>query len=284
LSENKDDEKREMMSDRFRIGLVLFFSALIVGSIFVLVFVWNPVQNSLTAIKSEERIINGTDGDQTIISITKNSSSGSEKRNVTSIMVTDNKTMMRSENITVKPLSGQAFGTDPEIVFTNPEIRLVIFATFFGVIGASVHGIGSLTAWMSTGKLEAGWGIWYLTRPPMGAALAIITYLILRAGFVSGGPTAISDFGVAALSALVGLMTDEMSTKLRDIFDTLFGIAKPPEEKGEDPSKKKNKGNIKFNPERPEVKLTQDLVIKAHITRRDGRSQGGKSQNCRYND
>lgn len=67
-------------------------------------------------------------------------------------------------------------------------------------------------------------------------------------------------------------MTDEMSTKLRDIFDTLFGIVKPSEEKGEDPSKKKNKGNIKFNPERPEVKLTQDLVIKAHITRRDGGS------------
>jgi hypothetical protein len=28
-----------------------------------------------------------------------------------------------------RALSGQAFGTDPEIVFTNPEIRLVIFAT-----------------------------------------------------------------------------------------------------------------------------------------------------------
>ena len=226
-----------MMSDRFRLGLVLYFSLLIVGSIFILVFVWNPVQNSLTAIKTEKQNITRPNGDQTIMSIIKNSSSGSEIRNVTSIMNTTNK-QIRTEHTSIKPLSGQAFGTDPEIVFTNPEIRLVIFATFFGVIGASVHGIGSLTAWISTRKLEAGWGIWYLTRPPIGAALAIITYLILRAGFVSGGPTAISDFGVAAISALVGLMTDEMSTKLRDIFDTLFGIKKPEGEKGESPVKR----------------------------------------------
>jgi hypothetical protein len=55
-------------------------------------------------------------------------------------------------------LSGQAFGTDPEIVFTNQEIRLVLFATLFGIIGASIHGLGSLTAWISTDKLLAGWG------------------------------------------------------------------------------------------------------------------------------
>jgi hypothetical protein len=74
---------------------------------------------------------------------------------------------------------------------------------------------------MSSRKLESKWEIWYLTGPAIGAALALITYIILRAGFVTGGPTAISDFGVVGLSALVGLMTDEMTTKFRDVFDTL---------------------------------------------------------------
>jgi len=171
-------------------------------------------------------MMNGPDGSNITTTIIKNSSSSSENRNITSSIKIGDKEM-RNETIWVRPLSVQAFNTDLEIVFTNPEIRLVIFSIFFGVIGASVHGIGSLTAWISTRKLESGWGIWYLTRPPIGAALAIITYLILRAGFVTGGPTAISDFGVAALSALVGLMTDEMSSKLRDIFDTLFGIKNP---------------------------------------------------------
>ena len=94
----------------------------------------------------------------------------SDSRNVTTVKYTKNgNTTMY--NITRKPLLGQAWNTDPEIVLTNPEIRLVIFSTFFGVIGASVHGIGSLTAWISRGKLEAGWGIWYLTRPPIGERL-----------------------------------------------------------------------------------------------------------------
>jgi hypothetical protein len=65
--------------------------------------------------------------------------------------------------------------------------------------------------------------------------MAVITYLILRAGFISGSPTTINDFGVAGISALVGLMTDEITRKLRDVFDTLFGIAKPKGEKGRSP-------------------------------------------------
>ena len=224
--DNKIDSNREFMSNRIRLGLVVYFSTIIIGSLFILVFIWNPVQGSLNAIKSEKRMMNGPDGSNITTTIIKNSSSSSENRNITSSIKIGDKEM-RNETIWVRPLSVQAFNTDLEIVFTNPEIRLVMFSIFFGVIGASVHGIGSLTAWISTRKLESGWGIWYLTRPPIGAALAIITYLILRAGFVTGGPTAISDFGVAALSALVGLMTDEMSSKLRDIFDTLFGIKNP---------------------------------------------------------
>ena len=236
-------EDREFMSNRIRLGLVLYFSGIIIIALFILVFLWNPVQGSLTAIKSEKRFITGPDGSQTNVTIIKNSSSSSEKRTIISTMKSG-EDELRNETTWTRPLTGQAFNTDPEIVFTNPEIRLVMFSIFFGVIGASVHGIGSLTAWMSTRKLEAGWGVWYLTRPVIGAALAIITYLILRAGFVSGGPTAISDFGVAAISALVGLMTNEMTRKLRDIFDTLFGITKPEVEKGESQIKKAISGIV----------------------------------------
>jgi hypothetical protein len=257
------------MSSRFRLILALYFSALITASLISLVFIWNPIQGSLTAVKTEKRVIKGPGTDKTFITDIKNSSSSSDWRNVTSFR--DNNTT-KIENITIKPLSGQAFGTDPEIVFTNQEIRLVLFATLFGIIGASIHGLGSLTAWITTNKLQTGWGVYYLTRPTIGAALAIITYIIIRAGLISGagGPAAISDFGVAGISALVGLMTDEMTSKLRDIFDTLFGIKKPPEEKGEDPSKKKSKADVKFSPENPEVKLNQELVIKAHITKSEG--------------
>ena len=228
------------MSNRFRLILALYFSLLITVSLIILVLIWNPIQGSLTAIKIENRtIINGTSKDKTFITDIKNSSSSSDLRNVTSVKYIGNNTTIISENVSRKPLIGQALGTDWEIVFTNPEIRLILFSTLFGIIGASIHALGSLTAWITTNKLQAGWGIYYLTRPPIGAALAITTYLIIRAGFVSGGPTAISDFGVAGISALVGLITDEMTSSY-DVFDTLFGIKKPEDEKGEIPVKKAN--------------------------------------------
>jgi hypothetical protein len=59
-------------------------------------------------------------------------------------------------------------------------------------------------------------------------SVGIVTYVTLRAGLINVGSaselTAISQYGVAAISALVGLMTDELILRLRDIFRTLFGI------------------------------------------------------------
>jgi hypothetical protein len=271
------------MSDRFRLILVIYFSALITISIVCLVFVWNPVQGSLTAIKMEKRIINGPGKNQKFITDIKNSSSSSDKRNVTSIIYSVNNNTTRIENITIKPLSGQAFGTDPEIVFTNPEIRLVLFSTLFGIIGASIHGIGSLTAWITTNKLQAGWGIWYLTRPPIGAALAIITYIIIRAGLVTGGPTSISDFGVAGISALVGLMTDEMTAKLRDVFDSLFGIKKSEAERGESPVKKKTK-RVELSAKTNSISINEKLNVNSKITKSDGTPAASDPVNFVIND
>jgi hypothetical protein len=270
---SSNDKTRPPMSNRFRLIFALYFCVLIIASLVSLVFIWNPIQGSLTAIKTEKRVINGPGKDKMFIIDIKNSSSSSDWRNVTSIRYgggNNNNNTVRIENITRKPLSGQAFGTDPEIVFTNQEIRLVLFATLFGIIGASIHGLGSLTAWISTDKLQAGWGIWYLTRPPIGAALAIITYIIIRAGFISGagGPAAISDFGVAGISALVGLMTDEMTSKLRDVFDALFGIKKPEAEKGESPVKK-TKG-LELNAKTNIISVNEKLDVTAKIIKKDG--------------
>ena len=105
---------------------------------------------------------------------------------------------------------------------------------------------------------------------PYRRALALITYLIIRAGFVTGGPTAINDFGVAGMSALVGLMEDEMTTKLRDIFDTLFGIKKSAEEKGDEPIKV-NRTSIVFpDDQKTEVKVTDLIELKAKVINADG--------------
>jgi hypothetical protein len=65
----------------------------------------------------------------------------------------------------------------------------------------------------------------------MGSDLAVVTYVILRAGLIStpsesGATPDINDFGVAGISALVGLMTDEIMQKLKHVFNSIFGTEK----------------------------------------------------------
>ena len=64
-----------------------------------------------------------------------------------------------------------------------------------------------------------------LPHPPVqGAALALIVYFTLRGGYLGQDQTApVNPYGVAALSALVGLFTRHAVSKLTDVFDTLFG-------------------------------------------------------------
>jgi hypothetical protein len=73
--------------------------------------------------------------------------------------------------------------------------------------------------------LTASWFWWYITRPFLGSALAVIFYAVLRGGFMAGTPAdakAVNPFGVIAIGALVGMFADKASDKLADIFDTLF--------------------------------------------------------------
>jgi hypothetical protein len=125
--------------------------------------------------------------------------------------------------------------------------------------------------WYSKGKLERSYAIWYVTRPPIGAALAVAVYMLLRGTllntFVSGGTeqtgqSFINDYGVAGLSVLVGLMTPQMTQKLRDVFDAFFGIAKGTD-KGdveEIPPK-----NIKLIPSPLQMRIDEDSAMIALV-------------------
>ena len=243
---NAPTARTERMSSWLRFILVIYLTLIIIGSVYLLIVVWNPAISLNFQNVGKQTIttkIHGPGSNWTNTTMTQEVPV--KITNVTSIQTKispDNKTKTTTEIVRILPaqrllhmLEKIPPFVDPWFVLTNHEIRLVIIATLFGVLGGTTHAFASLTAWISMDKLNKGWGWWYFSRPFIGGAMAVITYLILRAGFISGSPTAINDFGVAGISALVGLMTDEITQKLRDVFDTLFGIAKPKGEKGENP-------------------------------------------------
>lgn len=107
---------------------------------------------------------------------------------------------------------------------------LLILVALMGFLGNMVHIASSFTAFVGNGSFKRSWILWYLVKPFTAAALAIIVYFIIRAGFLSygNGAAGISLYGVLSLSALAGLFTDSATLKLKEIFEVIF---KPKDER-----------------------------------------------------
>jgi hypothetical protein len=114
------------------------------------------------------------------------------------------------------------FGEDH---YLTREIQLILLAMLAGALGSMVHAVKSLADFIGNRKAVASWFWWYITRPFLGAAMALIFYAVLRGGFLAGSPAdagVVNHFGVVAIGALVGMFADKASQKLADLFETLF--------------------------------------------------------------
>jgi hypothetical protein len=109
------------------------------------------------------------------------------------------------------------------------SLLLILVATM-GFLGNMIHISASFTSFVGNGTFERSWLLWYFVKPFTAAGLAIIVYLIIRAGFLGYGtdPSSISLYGIMCLAALTGLFTDNATLKLKEIFDVVF---KPKDER-----------------------------------------------------
>jgi hypothetical protein len=91
----------------------------------------------------------------------------------------------------------------------------------FGALGACIHGALAFTAYVGTRRAEASWTSWYLLRPFMGMALAILFYSLFREGLVAQRVTAeqINVFFMVGMAGLVGLFSKATVKKLQEVFD-----------------------------------------------------------------
>jgi hypothetical protein len=244
--------------------LIVYFSVLIVGSLIASVLIWKPTTQS-----------SGTNITKSIpISLTNKSvlTSLTTAPNTTKT-ITTNSTGTLTRNVTLYRLSNNQEEEFINAIFTPSslirETRLIELALIFGVVGSSIHAVTSLTIWQSRNKLDRSFFTWYLTRPMVGAALAVTVYLLLRAsllttvsiGSQSSATGFINDYGVAGISAVVGLMTAQMTQKLRDVFDAMFGIQKGTD-KGEIEIHEKN---ITIVPKEMQISINQSSVLVAII-------------------
>jgi uncharacterized membrane protein YeaQ/YmgE (transglycosylase-associated protein family) len=123
-------------------------------------------------------------------------------------------------------------------VMTSFDERLLLLVIVAGVLGSFVHGATSLADYLGNDCFNRKWTWFYLLRPVIGMALALVFYFVIRGGFLTTnvGATDINPYGIAALAGMVGMFSKQATDKLSEVFSTLFKSGSGEgDEKREDP-------------------------------------------------
>lgn len=104
------------------------------------------------------------------------------------------------------------------------ETSMLMLVMAMAAVGSYVHAATSFVSYVGNQRLRRSWVAWYAFRSLIGASLAVVFYVVIRAGFLSGGTGAeqVNVFGIAALAGLTGMFSKQATDKLREVFDTLF--------------------------------------------------------------
>lgn len=102
------------------------------------------------------------------------------------------------------------------------EQRLFAVVAVTGALGGLIHSVRSLYGYVGNRILRRSWLLSYLSHPFIGGALAVVFYVILRGGLVTGTAAQVNFFGFASISALVGLFASQAAEKLKTIFSMLL--------------------------------------------------------------
>lgn len=107
------------------------------------------------------------------------------------------------------------------------ELRLMLIVAVAAVLGSYVHSATSFVTYAGNRQLVTSWAWWYLLRPLIGSALALIFYFALRGAFfsLSASTQDLNVFGIAALGGMVGMFSKEATDKLHELFRDLFRVA-----------------------------------------------------------
>jgi hypothetical protein len=123
---------------------------------------------------------------------------------------------------------GRNSGNTVQVLFGSwsmpSEANLLVLAVVFGAIGSFLHIAKSFASFAGNRALVASWAWWYGLQPLMGMALSLVFYVVIRGGFFASAATAgaVSPFGVAGTSALVGMFSKQATDKLNELFSALF--------------------------------------------------------------
>jgi hypothetical protein len=102
---------------------------------------------------------------------------------------------------------------------------LLILVLVTGALGSFIHVATSLADFVGNRQSTQSWSLWYVMRAPIGAALAVVVYFVLRASLINVGTNTPSEpnvYTVATVAALTGIFSKQAIDKLNELLDVLF--------------------------------------------------------------
>ncbi len=232
----------EFVKSKDTFFLFIYYALILLVSIYLVFDYWNPIPIQSNEYDNSHKIItkpvNHTTGNINSIEEEIIKTNGTTKVTIKKITSFDPQTMT---NTTIQNETAEAINDinhNFDLVNNSKihrEFQLILLSLFFGLIGSTVHALSSLVRYVGTTRYHHDWFLWYLGRPIIGGIIALMFYVIIRGGILSvnAQPADLNYFGIAAISVIAGLVANEGTKKIRDIFMTLFGTIEN-REKGEE--------------------------------------------------
>lgn len=104
---------------------------------------------------------------------------------------------------------------------------LLLLVALAGFLGNLIFLSASFTTFVAVEKFRRSWLLWYIVKPFSAAALSVIVYTAINAGFFSmNNFTSINLYGTIAFAFIVGLSTDRATEKLKELIEVFLKPAK----------------------------------------------------------
>lgn len=104
------------------------------------------------------------------------------------------------------------------------EVRFLGLVAAAGALGACLQAVTSFSGYVGNRKFTTDWALWYVSRPPIGATMAVIFLPLVGAGLIpeNGKNIPTFAFSLISLGILVGMFSKNAADKLADVFDALM--------------------------------------------------------------
>ena len=116
-----------------------------------------------------------------------------------------------------------------------PDRHMLFLVMVAGALGALTHTWTSFGDYVGNRELSTNWIWFFVLRIPIGIALAVLFYFIIRGGLLiptvqvqapGGAPSnataLLNPYSIAAFSALAGMFSKQATDKLAAVFDVVF--------------------------------------------------------------